>query len=315
MNDTDLKNMERAITEADRCAPLEARIPKVGAVIAIGGTVIGSGHRGTGGPDDDDHAEKNALKTVPDRSQLPQATIYTTLEPCTPGVRSDPLTCCTELIRQAEIKKVFIGILDPNQDVRGKGLWELQERGIDVELFPPDLAKRIRVMNETFIRTQRRLGIRFDLPPGSTIRTYDKGGVFEFTGKYLNQPDDDVMAITRVGNRWWPQPHPFLIADEGKKWSTKVHFGTYGPIAVYVVRANELGLVLAEYYRKVAQTNEERIAKLKGKLKAEGAEEKKLINSLPGSWQSIEMDKLPKGLELQAKIEVDVERPPSAPNG
>ena len=147
-----LENMKKAIALAERCKPIADRIPKVGALIAIDETVIGQGSRGTGNPGDDDHAEYNALSSVPDRSQLPRSTVYTTLEPCTPGVRSDPLTCCTELITQAEVKKVFIGMLDPNQGVRGKGLWELQSHRIEVELFPPDLAQEIRVMNERFIR-------------------------------------------------------------------------------------------------------------------------------------------------------------------
>ncbi len=149
-------------------------------MIAVDGTVIGQGHRGTGKSDDDDHAEKIALKGVVDRKQLPKATVYTTLEPCTPEVRSDPLTCCTELIRQAEVKRVFIGILDPNQGVRGKGLWELQSRGIEVELFPPEMAKSIRVLNDKFIKEQQSLGIRItNLTAGQTIRTDDKGGVYD----------------------------------------------------------------------------------------------------------------------------------------
>ena len=130
MNSDDEILMNRAIEQAEQCRPIADRIPKVGAVIAVGGTVIGMGHRGTGQTSDDDHAEMVALRGVADRGELAKATVYTTLEPCTPEVRSDPLTCCTELIRQAEVKRVFIGILDPNQGVRGKGLWELQERGI-----------------------------------------------------------------------------------------------------------------------------------------------------------------------------------------
>ena len=140
MTDTDKQLMIETISLAEQCQPIADRIPKVGAVIAVGDTIIGRGHRGTGNAVDDDHAEKVALKGVVDRRQLPRATVYTTLEPCTPEVRSDPLNCCTELIRQAEVKRVFIGILDPNQGVRGKGLWELQSRRIEVELFPPDLA-------------------------------------------------------------------------------------------------------------------------------------------------------------------------------
>src|SRR5271157_4640346 len=123
MGENDERLMNRAIELAEQCRPIAERIPKVGAVIAIGDTVIGQGHRGTGASGDDDHAEMVALKGIVDRTQLPRATVYTTLEPCTPEVRSDPLSCCTELIRQAEVTRVFIGILDPNQGVRGKGLW------------------------------------------------------------------------------------------------------------------------------------------------------------------------------------------------
>src|SRR5436190_991141 len=151
MTDNDKELMGRAISLAEQCKPVADRIPKVGAVIAVGSTVIGKGHRGTGAPGDDDHAEKVALESVGDRGELPKATVYTTLEPCTPEVRSDPLNCCTELIRRAEVKRVFIGILDPNQGVRGKGLWELQSQKIEVELFPPDLATQIRVLNDKFI--------------------------------------------------------------------------------------------------------------------------------------------------------------------
>jgi diaminohydroxyphosphoribosylaminopyrimidine deaminase/5-amino-6-(5-phosphoribosylamino)uracil reductase len=133
----DQEHMEEAIALAGQCEPIEEYIPKVGAVIAIGKTVIGRGHRGTEKPGDDDHAEKVALNQVADKTKLPEITLYTTLEPCTKEVRSDPLKCCTELTKQYRVKRVCIGTLDPNQGVRGKGLWELQSHGIAVELFPP----------------------------------------------------------------------------------------------------------------------------------------------------------------------------------
>ncbi len=195
MRESDERLMGEAIAWAERCEPIEPRIPKVGAIIAVGDTVIGQAHRGSGKTGDDDHAEKLALKGVVDRKQLARATVYTTLEPCTPEVRSDPSNCCTELIRMAEVKRVFIGILDPNQGVRGKGLWELQSRGIEVELFPPELAKRIRVLNAGFINEQQSLGIRItNLSAGQVIRTYDKGGVYVVEGIFLNPPADDVFA-------------------------------------------------------------------------------------------------------------------------
>jgi diaminohydroxyphosphoribosylaminopyrimidine deaminase / 5-amino-6-(5-phosphoribosylamino)uracil reductase len=138
MTSVDRNHMLSAIKQAKKCTPIAERIPKVGAIIAIGKRVIARGYRGTGNIHDDDHAELTAIRKVADKSQIPQATLYTTLEPCTKEVRSDPLKCCTELIKQVKFKKVFIGILDPNQGVTGKGLWDLQQHGIDVELFPPN---------------------------------------------------------------------------------------------------------------------------------------------------------------------------------
>src|SRR5205823_3879520 len=103
-------------------------------------------------------AEWQAIHMVEDKSRLAKATLYTTLEPCTKEVRSKPLESCTELIRQHQIQRVFIGILDPNQGVTGKGLWSLQEVGAEVALFPHDLSSKIRALNAAFIRSQQTLG-------------------------------------------------------------------------------------------------------------------------------------------------------------
>jgi diaminohydroxyphosphoribosylaminopyrimidine deaminase/5-amino-6-(5-phosphoribosylamino)uracil reductase len=152
MNNDDLRLMKNAIKLAKGCNPLQEAIPKVGAVIAIGGKVIASGRRGNGGPGANEHAEWNALAEVKDKTRLTKATLYATLEPCTGEVRTRPLESCTELIHQHRIKRVVIGMLDPNQGVTGKGLWRLQDAGVDVSLFPHDLAQKVRALNAAFIR-------------------------------------------------------------------------------------------------------------------------------------------------------------------
>jgi diaminohydroxyphosphoribosylaminopyrimidine deaminase / 5-amino-6-(5-phosphoribosylamino)uracil reductase len=310
MRNDDENLMSEAIALAEQCKPIADRIPKVGVVIAVDGTVIGQGHRGTGKSDDDDHAEKIALKGVVDRKQLPKATVYTTLEPCTPEVRSDPLNCCTELIRQAEVKRVFIGILDPNQGVRGKGLWELQSRGIEVELFPPELAKSIRVLNDKFIKEQQSLGIRItNLTAGQTIRTDDKGGVYELEGTFINPPGDDVFVFTNIGGQWWPQPYSLHVTGD-KTWSVKLHFGTYGPKTISIVRANELGVGLIRYYRKIVALNRERADRMKLHFHNIWLEDEEgILKALGGDYPAIEMARLPKGIEVQDQVEFIVEDP------
>ena len=111
MDSDDIKFMKEAIKWAEGCHPVKESIPKVGAIIVTEKKAIGRGRRGTGEEGDDQHAEWHALSQVEDKALLPNATLYTTLEPCTMHVRSKPLEPCTELIRQHQIKKVFIGIL------------------------------------------------------------------------------------------------------------------------------------------------------------------------------------------------------------
>jgi pyrimidine deaminase RibD-like protein len=302
--------MRLAIVEAEKCEPIDPdRYPKVGAIIAVGNTVIRKGHRGSGAPGDDDHAELVAIESVVERSEIPHATLYTTLEPCTADVRSKPLECCAKLIKQNQIPKVFIGILDPNQGVRGKGLWDLQHKGVEVELFPPKLAKEIRVLMDRFIRAQLTLGIRLTSPKsGETIKTTDRGGVWEFKGDFINPPGEDVFALTSRGNQFWPQPYSLRVIDpDSKQWAVKMHFGGCGPHKIYIVKANELGIDLVKYSRRVTQRIQQMKQKLKGHLKVEGEEkETEFLNNLGGEYVGIETGRLPKGLELQDAIDIEV---------
>jgi hypothetical protein len=213
------------------------------------------------------------------------------------------------LIQQHRFQRVFIGILDPNQGVRGKGLWELQTNGIDVELFPPQLAEEIRILNVDFIRFQQGLGLHITNPKsGQEIRTWDKGGAYEVVGTYENPPGPDIAALSDNNGRWYFQPHAVRVVDEGKKqWSTKFYFGNPGPHTLYIVKANELGIVLRNYYRRVVELNTQRTRQL---LERFNEDEDFIRKKLPGDYPGIEMGKLPKGLEMQASVDVIVEEPP-----
>jgi hypothetical protein len=208
-------------------------------------------------------------------------------------------------------RRLLIGILDPNQGVTGKGLWDLQQHGIDVELFPPELARRIRALNQDFIRIQQTLGIQFgNIESGQTIRTWDKNGTFEIRGSCLNTPGENVFVFTGIGGQWYPQFNPLRMTGDGK-WASKIHFGAYGPHTVCIVKATDLGVNLVRYYRKIVSLNHERgrIAKeFFQKTKIDGSH---IVKSLAMKYPGIEMGYLPKGIEVQAMVEIEVERPPA----
>src|SRR5881398_53598 len=93
--------------------------PMVGCVIVKDGRLIGEGyHAHYGGA----HAEPTALTSC---TELPAgATAYVTLEPCCHTNKNTP-PCAPRLI-EAKLARVVVGCLDPNPEVNGKGIAQLQ---------------------------------------------------------------------------------------------------------------------------------------------------------------------------------------------
>lgn len=147
-----------AIKESRKCRPEAGRqspVPKVGAVIVVNGVLAGTAYRNEivlGGKDDEgDHAEMTLLeKKLKDAENIAGATLYTTLEPCCSERRHPNRPCTTHIIAR-RVRRVVIGILDPNQAICGKGVWRLREAGVDVSLCDADLTREIEDVNREFI--------------------------------------------------------------------------------------------------------------------------------------------------------------------
>jgi diaminohydroxyphosphoribosylaminopyrimidine deaminase/5-amino-6-(5-phosphoribosylamino)uracil reductase len=101
--------------------------PMVGAVLVSNGEIVSEGFHAKAGQL---HAERNALKNLSkDTPNLPEATLYVTLEPCSTHGKTPP---CTDIIVEKSIKRVVIGALDPNPSHAGRGIDILRTEGIEV---------------------------------------------------------------------------------------------------------------------------------------------------------------------------------------
>jgi diaminohydroxyphosphoribosylaminopyrimidine deaminase/5-amino-6-(5-phosphoribosylamino)uracil reductase len=119
--------MQRCIDLAKKGIRAVAPNPMVGCVLVANEKIIGEGYHERYG---EAHAEVNAINNVAAKSLLKKATLYVSLEPCSHTGKTPP---CAELIIKKGIKKVVIGIRDPNPLVGGKGIEKLKNAGIEVE--------------------------------------------------------------------------------------------------------------------------------------------------------------------------------------
>ncbi|MEY4164262.1 MAG: diaminohydroxyphosphoribosylaminopyrimidine deaminase [Actinomycetota bacterium] len=119
--------MRRAIAMAETARTRARPNPWVGAVLVC---ADGSVHEGStsepGGP----HAEIVALESARQRGHSTvNATLYSTLEPCSHTGRTGP---CTMAIIDAGITRVVTALEDPDNKVCGQGHAALRNAGIDV---------------------------------------------------------------------------------------------------------------------------------------------------------------------------------------
>ena len=129
--------------------------PMVGALLVDPATdrVVAEGwHRQYGGP----HAEVECFRAADARmaglteaekaARYSSLTLYVSLEPCSHYGKTPP---CADLIVKKGVRRVVVGIPDPNPQVSGRGVQKLRDAGIEVTVGVEQAA--CRRLNKRFL--------------------------------------------------------------------------------------------------------------------------------------------------------------------
>ena len=138
----------------------------VGCVVVKDGKIVTEGYHHRYG---DFHAERVALNKC--EEDLTGADMYVPLEPCCHQGKTPP---CTDIIIERGIGRVFIGAMDPNPKVAGKGAQILRDHGIQVETGI--LEKECLELNEVFMHFITRnipyIAMKYAMTMDGKIATY-----------------------------------------------------------------------------------------------------------------------------------------------
>ena len=187
--------LKRAIDLARKGKYLTKPNPMVGCVIVKDNEVIAEGYHIKYGSN---HAEINALEDLNKNNNISEAefrqlTLYCTLEPCCHHGKTGP---CTDAIIKSGIKKVVIGIKDPNPKVSGSGIKQLEDNGIEVlsGFFEEELIE----LNKHFFfkNTYNRPYIAVKIASSADGMSHRKDNTFTWITS--EQSRDDVQ-IVRAG--------------------------------------------------------------------------------------------------------------------
>jgi diaminohydroxyphosphoribosylaminopyrimidine deaminase/5-amino-6-(5-phosphoribosylamino)uracil reductase len=145
--------------------------PWVGAVVVPAGDEPAA--EGATQPPGGPHAEMVALQLAGGTAR--DATLYVTLEPCSHHGRTPP---CADAVIAAGVRRVVVGVVDPDPQVAGAGIERLRAAGVDVEVgvsaeevsasLRPYLAQRRRGRPWVVLKLAATLDGRLAAPDGSS---------------------------------------------------------------------------------------------------------------------------------------------------
>ncbi len=168
--------------------------PLVGSVITRGDRVIADGYHATVGAA---HAEAAALQAA--RGAGPGSTLYVNLEPCNHHGRTPP---CTEAIIAAGIKRVVVGMRDPNPQVSGQGIDRLRAAGLrlSVGVRQPECQALNRIFThwattgKPFVAAKVAMGSDWKIAAAPGVRTQITGIEAQRKVHELRQTYDAILV-------------------------------------------------------------------------------------------------------------------------
>ena len=146
---SDAHLLRLAVELARSCPPASGAFSVGAMVVDAGGSILATGYsreplRGLGDPDKN-HAEEVALaKLDPADPRLKSATVYTSLEPCSP--RASRRLSCTDHILAAGIPRVVLALREPALLALCDGADRLRAAGVEVVELP-ELGDQVRAVN------------------------------------------------------------------------------------------------------------------------------------------------------------------------
>ena len=138
--DRDELFMKRALALAARGRGSVSPNPMVGALVVRGNRVLAEGYHHRAGQA---HAEIIALAKAGKKAR--GAELFLNLEPCTHTGRTPP---CAPAVISSGVKRVVVGMVDPNPKVSGAGIKAMKQAGIEVKVGV--MEDECRQLNEFF---------------------------------------------------------------------------------------------------------------------------------------------------------------------
>lgn len=227
--------------------------PSVGCVIVKDHVILASGCTDLFGGV---HAEKEAFSKVTD-SDLNEATVYVTLEPCVHHGNQPP---CIDLFKDKKIKRVVIARKDLNPIVSGKGIHALKKMGIEVSVglfsnevtawnYPFFIQKKF---NRPMIALKWAQSLDGCLADDFNQSQWISGEYSRQYTHWLRQRYDAIMVGARTVLSDFPSLDVRHITHEKKRNPVKIIFDPNA--SIFFCKGNEQELLRKKTFQKNTRT-------------------------------------------------------------